>query len=101
MLFKGLFLLSNNEFFEYFIDFVKNNDKREILKEFGGANVYIPSYKSQMRDEELKQEFKHFIKQGLSIKEASIKCARNYNLSLNAVYLITKELRVSLEPSLF
>ncbi|EAL6441531.1 DNA-binding protein, partial [Campylobacter coli] len=27
-------MLSNNEYFEYFIDFVKNNDKREILKEF-------------------------------------------------------------------
>ncbi|EAH9830715.1 DNA-binding protein, partial [Campylobacter jejuni] len=25
-------MLSNNEYFEYFIDFVKNNDKREILK---------------------------------------------------------------------
>ncbi|ECQ9053070.1 DNA-binding protein, partial [Campylobacter jejuni] len=28
-------MLSNNDYFEYFIDFVKNNDKREILKEFG------------------------------------------------------------------
>ncbi|EAK8574480.1 DNA-binding protein, partial [Campylobacter jejuni] len=25
-------MLSNNDYFEYFIDFVKNNDKREILK---------------------------------------------------------------------
>ncbi|EAM0806028.1 DNA-binding protein, partial [Campylobacter coli] len=51
-------MLSNNDYFEYFIDFVKNNDKREILKEFGGANIYIPSYKTLLRDEELKEDFK-------------------------------------------
>ncbi|WP_462192121.1 Mor transcription activator family protein, partial [Campylobacter jejuni] len=77
--------------FEYFIDFVKNNDKREILKEFGGANIYIPSYKTLLRDEELKQDFKTLIKQGISTKNASVECAKKYDLSLNAVYLITKE----------
>lgn len=61
-------MLSNNEYFEYFIDFVKNNDKREILKEFGGANIYIPSYKTLLRDEELKQDFKTLIKEGLTTK---------------------------------
>ncbi|EAI9772317.1 DNA-binding protein, partial [Campylobacter coli] len=65
-------MLSNNEYFEYFIDFVKNNDKREILKEFGGANIYIPSYKTLLRDEELKQDFKTLIKQGLTTKNASV-----------------------------
>ncbi|EAJ3351984.1 TPA: DNA-binding protein [Campylobacter jejuni] len=94
-------MLSNNEYFEYFIDFVKNNDKREILKEFGGANIYIPSYKTLLRDEELKEDFKTLIKQGLTTKNASVECAKKYDLSLNAVYLITKELRENLEPSLF
>ncbi|MBZ7939713.1 DNA-binding protein [Campylobacter sp. W0014] len=94
-------MLSNNEYFEYFIDFVKNNNKREILKEFGGSNIYIPSYKTLMRDKELKQDFKTLIKQGLTTKAASIECAKKYDLSLNAVYLITKELREKLEPSLF
>ena len=86
-------MLSNNDYFEYFIDFVKNNDKREILKEFGGANIYIPSYKTLLRDEELQEDFKTLIKQGLTTKNASLKCAKKYDLSLNAVYLITKELR--------
>lgn len=94
-------MLTNNEYFDYFIDFVKNNEKREILKEFGGANIYIPSYKTLMRDEELKEDFKTLIKQGLTTKAASNKCAKKYDLSLNAVYLITKELRENLEPSLF
>ncbi|WP_257398784.1 Mor transcription activator family protein [Campylobacter lari] len=94
-------MLSNSEYFDYFIDFVKNNDKREILKEFGGGNIYIPSYKTLMRDEELKQDFKILIKQGLTTKNASVECAKKYDLSLNAVYLITKELRENLEPSLF
>lgn len=94
-------MLSNNEYFDYFIDFVKNNDKREILKEFGGGNIYIPSYKTLMRDEELKKDFKTLIKQGLTNKNASMQCAKKYDLSLNAVYLITKELRENLEPSLF
>lgn len=94
-------MLSNAEYFEHFIDFVKNNDKREILKEFGGANIYIPSYKTLLRDEELKQDFSTLVKQGLTIKNASLECARKYDLSLNAVYLITKELRARLEPSLF
>ncbi|EIB90357.1 DNA-binding protein, putative [Campylobacter jejuni subsp. jejuni LMG 23211] len=61
-------MLSNNDYFEYFINFVKNNDKREILKEFGGANIYIPSYKTLLRDEELKEDFKTLIKQGLTTK---------------------------------
>lgn len=94
-------MLSNSEYFDYFIDFVKNNDKREILKEFGGGNIYIPSYKTLMRDEELKQDFKTLIKQGLTTKNASVECAKKYELSLNAVYLITKELRENLEPNLF
>ncbi|WP_139452508.1 Mor transcription activator family protein [Campylobacter armoricus] len=94
-------MLSNSEYFDYFIDFVKNNDKREILKEFGGGSIYIPSYKTLMRDEELKQDFKTLIKQGLTTKNASVECAKKYDLSLNAVYLITKELRENLEPSLF
>ncbi|MBW1455398.1 DNA-binding protein, partial [Campylobacter jejuni] len=66
---------------------MKNNDKREILKEFGGANIYIPSYKTLLRDEELKQDFKTLIKQGISTKNASVECAKKYDLSLNAVYL--------------
>ena len=94
-------MLSNNDYLEYFIDLVKNNDKREILKEFGGANIYIPSYKTLLRDEELKEDFKTLIKQGLTTKNASLECAKKYDLSLNAVYLITKELRENLEPSLF
>ncbi|MHA6957061.1 Mor transcription activator family protein, partial [Campylobacter jejuni] len=54
-----------------------------------------------LRDEELKQDFKTLIKQGISTKNASAECAKKYDLSLNAVYLITKELRKNLEPSLF
>ncbi|EAH6906443.1 DNA-binding protein, partial [Campylobacter jejuni] len=38
---------------------------------------------------------------GLTTKNASVECAKKYDLSLNAVYLITKELRENLEPSLF
>ncbi|HJF83057.1 Mor transcription activator family protein [Helicobacter pullorum] len=89
------------EYFEYFLEFVKNNDKREILKEFGGANIYIPSYKTLLRDEELKQDFKSLIIQGLTTKKASLECARKYDLSLNAVYMITKSIRVANQPSLF
>ncbi|EGD3593888.1 DNA-binding protein, partial [Campylobacter coli] len=52
-------------------------------------------------NEELKQDFKTLIKEGISTKNASVECAKKYDLSLNAVYLITKELRENLEPSLF
>ncbi|EAH6788470.1 DNA-binding protein, partial [Campylobacter jejuni] len=61
----------------------------------------IPSYKTLLRDEELQEDFKTLIKQGLTTKNASLECAKKYDLSLNAVYLITKELRENLEPSLF
>ncbi|ELN2591101.1 DNA-binding protein, partial [Campylobacter jejuni] len=60
-----------------------------------------PSYKTLLRDEELQEDFKTLIKQGLTTKNASLECAKKYDLSLNAVYLITKELRENLEPSLF
>ncbi len=69
-------MLSNNEYFKYFINFAKNSDKRKILKEFGGVNIYIPSYKTPLRDEELKEDFKTLIKQGLTTKNASVECAK-------------------------
>ena len=94
-------MLSNLEYFEYFLDFVKKNEKKQILKEFGGANIYIPSYKSILRDEELKNTFTELVKKGLSSKEAVLRCAKEYGLSVNACYLITKEIRAKLEPSLF
>jgi len=43
----------NKEMFEEFYRFCKNNTIEEVVKEYGGGTLYIPSYKSMYRDKEL------------------------------------------------
>ena len=83
--------LINLEVFEAFVEFVKNaEDNKAILKEYGGAQLYIPSYKSISRDDDVVADYKA----GATIAELR----RKYNLSNNRIYEITREHR---EPKLF
>ena len=83
--------ITNFEVFEAFVAFVREHDNiDEILKEYGGSQLYIPSYKTISRNDNVIEDFLG----GMSIPELR----RKYDLSSNRIYEITREVR---EPKLF
>jgi Mor family transcriptional regulator len=89
--------LTNLDFFQELYEYIKRDDVtlNDTLKEFGGSNYYIPSYKTVARNDEIIAEYKeHYGTMGLAKK-----LAKKYDLSEAQIYLITKEVRES--PSLF
>jgi len=83
-------MLSNKDIFEYFIEYVKKHTIEEIIEEFGGGNIYIPSYKSTFRDAQI---FKLY-KQGVSVKELK----KQFNLSESRIRSIVKK-QLSMEKN--
>ena len=87
--------LDSLDFVEEIFDFIKKEDTTmaDFLKEHGGLNIYIPSYKKVYRDAEIIKEYtKNPTK--LTIR----KLARDHGLSEQQIYKITKSVR---EPTLF
>jgi hypothetical protein len=52
--------LTNYDLFEDLFNFIKNPDTtiNEAIKEYGGTNYYIPSYKTTCRNDEIVQYYK-------------------------------------------
>lgn len=75
-------MLSNKDIFEHFIEYAKNHTLEEIIEEFGGGHIYIPSYKSTFRDAQILKLYK----QGLSPK----KLKKQFNLSESRIRSIIK-----------
>lgn len=88
-------IVSNYDIFIEFIELVKqpDTDIAVVLKEYGGSNIYVPSFKSICRNDEILEKYK------ADMSTANLKSlAKEYDLSVPQIYLITKEIR---EPSLF
>ncbi|CAA6802556.1 MAG: Unknown protein [uncultured Sulfurovum sp.] len=80
-------MITNIEIFEQFYQDVKNaKSMADIVKEYGGSPVYVPSYKSYCRNDDILNDFR----KGMSIKEL----AKKYDLSDRNIYSITKEERL-------
>jgi Mor family transcriptional regulator len=62
-------MITNQDIFEEFVNFCQNNSIEEIVKEYGGGTIYIPSYKSIGRDKDIYTLYKN----GTSIKQLSKK----------------------------
>ena len=75
-------MLSNKDIFEHFIEYAKTHTIEEIIEEFGGGHIYIPSYKSTFRDAQILKLYK----QGISLK----KLKRKFNLSESRIRSIIK-----------
>ncbi|MCF6207445.1 MAG: hypothetical protein L3J47_11235 [Sulfurovum sp.] len=45
--------ISNQEIFESFYAYCKEHTIEEVVREFGGSNLYVPSFKTMFRDREL------------------------------------------------
>jgi len=81
-------MITTKELFEEFYKYVKeSNNIGEVLKEYGGSSIYLPSYKSTYRNDDIIEEYK----KGATVRELS----KKYDISTTAIYAITKELRVS------
>jgi len=79
-----------------FIDFARDpeHDLNAILKRFGGGSIYVPTYRTVKRDEDLIADFK----EGKQTQDIIRELCQKYDLSKNRVWELTKEVR---NPSLF
>ena len=69
-----------------------------MLKEVGGGLIYIPSYKSTKRDEDIREDYKNLLSQKKNRREIMLLLSNKYNLSQQRLYAITEDVR---NPSLF
>lgn len=92
-------MLSNYDLFVDFYNRIKDSDGiSEIIKEYGGASIYVPSYKTTFRNDDIANEYKALVNSGKSASIAIRELAAKHNLSYNSVQAIIKEAK---EPSLF
>ena len=84
--------VSNYDLFEDFYNFVSDGASiKEAVKEYGGSNLYIPSFKTAFRDDEIREKYIELTKQGA--KKVVWILSREYELSEAQVYTITKDFR--------
>lgn len=83
--------------FDLFIEFYNNVKKSEnikdILRQYGGGNIYIPSYKGTYRNTEIIEKYDDGIKMGKNSAILIRQIAAEYELSYNTVLNITREVR--------
>ncbi|MDR2342771.1 MAG: DNA-binding protein [Campylobacteraceae bacterium] len=70
----------------------------EICKDFGGGNMYIPSFKSMGRDKEIIKEYEKRIRGGKTKNKVVREIAGEYNLSIAHTYRIVN---AKTQPALF
>lgn len=82
---------TNDDILEMFLDDCKRATKKEIIKEWGGASIYIPSYSGKLRDKDIKKRYKELLEEGLSKGVAVRRVAKEFGLSASRIYKILKE----------
>ena len=87
--------VTNYDLFEQLFNFIKDPKTtiKDAIKEHGGTNYYIPSYKTTCRNDEIIR----YYKENLGTPNLIKSMARKFNLSEPQIYAITKETR---EPAL-
>lgn len=82
--------ITNFDICEEMFRFIKeeNTSMSNFLKEYGGTNVYIPSFKKIYRDDEIIEEYKKN-----PTKATVRKLARDHELCEQQVYKITRAIR--------
>ncbi|WP_298026852.1 Mor transcription activator family protein [uncultured Campylobacter sp.] len=85
-------MIINN--FELFVEFYerikKSANQSEILKDFGGANIYIPSYKATFRNDDIRKEYKEGLKAGKTKTILIRELAAKFDLSYSTISKIIK-----------
>jgi Mor family transcriptional regulator len=88
--------VTNFDLFEDLFTYIKKPDVtiENVIKEHGGSSLYIPSYKTTFRNEEIIKAYK----ERRGERQLAKKLAKEHSLSEAQILLITKPLR---EPTLF
>lgn len=91
--------ITNSDIFFHLYEQIKGGATlRQVLQDFGGANIYIPSYKSVQRDEDIWEDYKNLSNKHLPKKHIMLSLQQKYELSEQHLYKILKSKR---QPSLF
>lgn len=78
-------MVTNLEIFEDFCKAVREEtSNKEIMKQYGGGHIYVPSFKGKIRDEEIYKRYQD--------GEESKTLHRDYNLSENQIRAIIKKM---------
>ena len=92
-------MVSNVEIFDEMFNRIQSGaTKKEILQDYGGANIYIPSYKTILRDDELFETYKKLREAGLTQKKIMLMLKQKFDLSEQQLYRIIAD---KSQPSLF
>lgn len=92
---------NNDLFFDFYNKVKDSKDVNEIIKEFGGGNIYIPSYKTTFRNDDMLNEYNELLALGKSQSVAIRELSINHNLSQSMVQKIIRETKEAKEPTLF
>ena len=85
-------MISNLDIFMQLYDLIKQSKSpSDVVKEFGGSNVYVPSYKSTYRNEDILKEYREAIDAGKDPNKTIRELAAKHNLSYNSICNIIKE----------
>ena len=92
-------MINSFDIFAEFYNRVKESENMaDIIKEYGGASIYVPSYKATFRNQDILRQYDEGIRAGKNSSVVIRELAQAHNLSYNTISSITKEAR---EPSLF
>ncbi len=88
--------VSNLDLFEEMYSLIKHPDTdiKKVIQEYGGSSLYIPSYKTTCRNDDIFEEYKN----RMGEKHLVNKLAKKYQLSMSQIFKLTKTTR---EPTLF
>jgi len=91
----GANTVTNLDMIEELFNFIKNPETSldDVIKEHGGSSLYIPSYKTTSRNDDI---IKAYLENPTVRKIKEL--AKTHNLSESQIYIITKSVR---EPQLF
>ncbi len=74
--------INSYELFEEFYRFCKEHSIERVVKEYGGGNIYIPSFKRMGRDKEILKRYQS----GINLRDI----AKEFELSITRVRDIIK-----------
>ena len=92
-------IINNFDLFVEFYNCVKESESMaDVLKEYGGANIYVPSYKSTFRNRDIIKDYEEGVAAGKQSTVIIREIATKHGLSYNSISSIVKENR---QPGLF
>ncbi|MDR1975576.1 MAG: hypothetical protein LBQ18_01140 [Campylobacteraceae bacterium] len=95
-------MIANEEIFlQMFNDIRSGMSIEGVCKNYGGSNIYIPSFKTMGRNEEIRTEYKKRLSEGADTVRTIRLLTREYNLSYAHIFKIVNTPKTPTEPTLF